>query len=91
MSPQPEYQKILATVVHDVRQPLSTIENSAYCLRLLMRDAPEAVRRQIDLILRQVDRADGILRDASEQFRRLQTAERERNLEFTNSATSLVT
>jgi signal transduction histidine kinase len=87
-----EYQKLIATLVHDVRQPLSTIENSAYCLKLLMRDAPEPVREQIRIILRQVDRADGYLRDAAVGFRQLQSApDGERNFEFTNSATALVT
>jgi signal transduction histidine kinase len=87
-----EYQKALATLVHDVRQPLSTIENSAYCLKLLMRDAPEPVREQIRTILRQVDRADGFLREAADRFRQLQErTEGEENFEFTNSATSLFT
>ncbi len=84
-----EYQKLLASLVHDVRQPLSTIENSAYCLKLLMRDAPEPVREQIGIILRQVDRADDCLRVATDGFRRLQ-ATRDDNFEFTNSATALV-
>jgi signal transduction histidine kinase len=87
-----EYQKLFATMVHDVRQPLSTIETSAYCLNLMMRDAPEPLREQIRVILRQVDRADACLRDAAESFRRLQTApEGKANFEFTKSATALVT
>lgn len=87
-----DYQKFFATVVHDVRQPLSTIENSAYCLSLMLRDAPEPVREQIRMILRQVDRADGCLREATGGFRRLQTArDGSENFEFTNSATALVT
>lgn len=87
-----EYQKLFATLVHDVRQPLSTIENSAYCLNLMIRDAPEPVREQIRMILRQVDRADSCLRDAADGFRRIQTApEGQANFEFTNSATALVT
>ena len=87
-----EYKKLFATLVHDVRQPLSTIENSAYCLNLLLRDAPEDVREQIRIILRQVDRADVCLRDAATGVREIQTATgREGNFEFTNSATALVT
>jgi nitrogen-specific signal transduction histidine kinase len=92
MIAQRQYEMLFATLVHDVRQPLSTIENSAYCLQLLMRDAPEAVREQIRVILRQVDRADGCLRDAADGFRQLQNArDGEENFELTNSATALVT
>lgn len=82
-----QYQQILANLVHDVRQPLSTIENSAYCLKLLMRDAPEPVREQIRVILRQVDRADGLLREAANGFRQVQDG----NFETTKSANALVT
>ena len=70
-----EYQKLLATLVHDVRQPLSTIETSAYCLRMMLRDAPEPVREQIGILLRQVDRADGLLREAAVSFRELSERE----------------
>jgi signal transduction histidine kinase len=87
-----DYQKLLATLVHDVRQPLSTIETSAYCLKLLMHDAPEPVREQIRIILRQVDRADSLLREATDRFRQLHcTQDGEENFEFTNSASALVT
>ena len=92
MTAQCDYPKFLATLVHDVRQPLSTIENSAYCLSLMLRDAPEPVREQIRIILRQVDRADACLREAAREFPRHQTArEGAGNFEFTNSATALVT
>ena len=87
-----DYQKVFATLVHDVRQPLSTIENSAYCLNLMLRDAPEPVREQIRIILRQVDRADSCLRVAAGNVRVLQTTrEGVENFEFTNSATALLT
>jgi signal transduction histidine kinase len=87
-----EYQHLFSTLAHDMRQPLSTIELSACCLSLMMPDAPAAVREQIDVILRQVVRADGCLRDAAGLVRQLQsTPEGEANFEFTNSATALVT
>ncbi len=92
MTANHEYQNLFATLVHDMRQPLSTIELSASCLDLMMRDAPEAVREQIRVILRQVGRADDCLRDAAGLVRQLQSApEAEANFEFTNSATALVT
>ena len=92
MTAHSEYEQLLAALVHDVRQPLSTIENSAYCLRLLMRDAPEPVREQIRIILRQVDRADSMLREVAHNFRQVQERTEEgANFEFTNSATALVT
>ena len=92
MTAHAEYQQTLATLVHDVRQPLSTIENSAYCLKLLMRDAPEPVREQIRIILRQVDRADSMLRDAAHSFRDIQGRDDgAENFEFTNSVTALLT
>jgi len=91
MTAHSEYQKLLATLVHDVRQPLSTIENSAFCLKMLMRDAPGPVREQIEIILRQVDHADGYLRNAADRLRQIQRTGGEENFEFTNSATALVT
>ena len=30
----PAYEKVLADLIHDLRQPLSNIETSAYCLDL---------------------------------------------------------
>jgi len=54
-------QKLIATLVHDLRQPLSTIQGSACYLDLLLSDASEPVREQLRMILRQVDRADAIL------------------------------
>jgi signal transduction histidine kinase len=87
-----QFEQLLANLVHDVRQPLSTIENSAFCLKLLMRDAPEPVRDQIRIIMRQVDLADGLLREAANGFRQLQERTgSEENFEFTNSASALVT
>jgi len=86
-----EYQNLFATLVHDVRQPLTTIEYSAQYLDILLRDAPESAREQVRMILRQVSRADGCLRDAAHHLRRLQQAHvAGADFELANS-TSLVT
>ena len=48
---------LLQSLVHDLRQPLSTIENSAYYLNLLTGAENPQVQEQILCIQAQVERA----------------------------------
>ena len=65
-----ETDEQLAELVHDLRQPLGTIENSAYYLKLLLSEAGAQVQQQLSLIQEQVDRAARILVDATAQKHR---------------------
>ncbi len=79
-------------VVHDMRQPLSTIETSAFILQSLLSEASPRVREHLEIIERQVALASRILHEAGTGLLDpgVHRAERE-GLEFTKSATAAVT
>lgn len=52
---------LLKNLVHDLRQPLSNIETSVYCLNLHLRTADPQTREQIRAIEHQVERAAALL------------------------------
>jgi len=64
----PFYEKVLADLIHDLRQPLSNIETSAYCLDLSI--DPQNVRAQkyLHLIQQQVEQAVSMLSAASAEL-----------------------
>jgi signal transduction histidine kinase len=64
-------ETLLCNVVHDLRQPLGTIEISAYLLNQILRDAPEPVREYLSVIERQVDAAARTLDEAASVLSRL--------------------
>ncbi len=88
----PPAEAVLIDIIHDLRQPLSTIETSAFILRSLLPQAPPEVRQQLQLIERQVALASRLLVDARTRARPAvqRTAEGD-SLEFTKSATAAVT
>ena len=51
----------LASLVHDLRQPLGNIEMSVWCLRTLAESADPRIREQIAIIERQIERAEEML------------------------------
>jgi signal transduction histidine kinase len=57
-------EELVASLAHDLRQPLGTIETSAYCLNLLLGQEHNAAREQLRIIERQVSRAVRILNEA---------------------------
>ena len=59
-----ESEEFLARLVHDLRQPLGNIENSAYCMNLLLGNEHTPAREQLRIIERQVDHAVRILNEA---------------------------
>lgn len=94
-----EFQNLCSDLVHDLRQPLSVIEDSACYLKLLLRQSGEPAASQLQLILRQVDVASRMLSQFSQQVvrdpRRLaegaQTAGNPEHRAFTKSQTAGVT
>lgn len=54
-------EQLLKNLVHDLRQPLSNIETSVYCLSLHLRAADPQTREQLRAIEHQVERAAALL------------------------------
>lgn len=82
------------TFVHDLRQPLSTIQNSVCYLKLILEDNPRALA-QLDLIEHQVEEADALLSNATVAVRQAGSQRTEGvgdgNFAFTNAETAGVT
>lgn len=83
----------LAELIHDLRQPLGTIENSAFYLRMLLNATDGPVLEQLRLIEEQVDRAARLLADAAARIPRsaAQCAAAGESLDLTKSQTAVVT
>jgi signal transduction histidine kinase len=60
----------VATLIHDLRQPLGNIESSAWCLSSLTQNSDPRIREQIRLIQRQIEAAENILTAASADLAR---------------------
>ena len=87
-----EFEELFASLIHDLRQPLNTIENSASYLKLLLGERDGAVDAQLRLIERQVDIAAHMLAEASARMRpRAQCAGAGESLDLTKSQTAVVT
>ena len=86
-------KEVLAALVHDLRQPLSTMEYSVSYLQILLGDAPEAVRQQLRVIERQIDLAAGMISEAVGQVSQpaIQRAAAGESRDLTKSATAAVT
>ncbi len=83
----------LAVLVHELRQPLSSIALSASYLKLIMEPGQERVRQQVDCIQEQVDRLSDLLDRAATELRRggVQRAKRSvENLDLTKPHTAAV-
>jgi len=83
-------------VVHELRQPLGTIETSAYLLNRLLRGAEGQAYQHLCTIERQVDLAARILSEAAAELGRLRTQSAPQpsdaeSLAFTKSETAAVT
>jgi signal transduction histidine kinase len=68
-----EAEDILMDCVHDLRQPLTTIETSVFVLSLLLADSTGKVPEQLRTIERQVELAARTLDQAVTQLRRLRS------------------
>ncbi|HEY1337609.1 MAG TPA: histidine kinase dimerization/phospho-acceptor domain-containing protein [Bryobacteraceae bacterium] len=85
-------ERLLASVVHDLREPLSTIDGSAFCLNMLLGESDSQAALQVSIIQRQIEEATRVLSAAADALRRpyLQAAEEE-NLDLTKSEIAAVT
>ncbi len=85
-------ESALIDVIHDLRQPLSNIEHTAYLMRALLANAPPQAREHLQMIERQLAVASHVLQQAAAGISRkpVQRAGRE-ILQLTNSATAAVT
>jgi hypothetical protein len=90
--PVTEFEEMIGSLIHDLRQPLNTIENSASYLKLLLGDRGPAVDDQLRLIERQVDVAAHMLAEAAARMRSgAQRAGAAESLDLTKSQTAVVT
>ena len=86
-----EAEERIAELVHELRQPLGTIGDSAFFLGLLLKDTDPAVQEQLRVIEEQVERACRVLAKSAAELREsIQSAAAE-SLDLTNSQTSVVT
>ena len=86
-----ETELLLKNLVHDLRQPLSTIETSAYFLNLLLGDGHERAHEQLHTIEHQVDRAAALLSQAVAELHRLQECPTGESRSLTKAAIAAVT
>jgi signal transduction histidine kinase len=87
-----EAEDILMCCVHDMRQPLGTIETSVFILSLLLGDLAGQVPEHLRTIERQVEVAAQTLNEAVAELRRLRAQRTEvESLDFTKSETAAVT
>ena len=86
-----ETEILLKNLVHDLRQPLSTIETSAYYLNLLLTDGPQRAHEQLRTIEHQVDRAAALLSQAVAELHRLHACPTVDNRDLTKEVTAIVT
>jgi signal transduction histidine kinase len=85
-------EKLLKSVVHELRQPLGTIETSAYLLNRMLHGEEGQAYQHLCTIERQVDLAARILSDAVAELDRLRSQPSEdESLDFTKSETAAVT
>lgn len=88
-----EPQEAMAALVHDLRQPLGTLEYSALYLQILLGDAEEPVQQQLRLMQQQIELAAHIVNHAAEGMARsaIQSVAAGKSLDFTKSETAAVT
>ncbi|HWC96404.1 MAG TPA: hypothetical protein VG456_06640 [Candidatus Sulfopaludibacter sp.] len=67
-----ETELLLKNLVHDLRQPLSTIETSTYYLNLILGEGHSRTHDQLRTIEHQVDIAANMLSQAVAELRRIQ-------------------
>lgn len=85
-------EDILMGCVHDLRQPLGTIETSVYLLNLLLGNTEGPVQEHLRTIERQVELAAHTMNEAVAEMRRVRAQRPEsENLDFTKLQTAAVT
>ncbi|MBZ5578138.1 MAG: hypothetical protein LAP40_16370 [Acidobacteriia bacterium] len=90
--PLPDSDEVLAELVHDLRQPLGTLEYSACYLQLLLSEPREAVQEQLRIIQQQLDIAARLLTEAAARVARpVQRTAAGESLDLTKSEIAAVT
>ena len=85
-------ETLLSTMMHDLRQPLGTVELTAYLLRRILPSTDVQVCQHLNTIERQVDVAVRILTDAAAELCRMRAQAAEADIRaFTKSETAVVT
>lgn len=88
-----EADEFLAELVHDLRQPLTTLEYSASYLQMLLGDPQGAVQQQLQVIQEQLDVAARLVNEAAARVprRAIQPTVAGDSLDLTKSQTAAVT
>lgn len=88
-----EPEEMLADLVHELRQPLGTIEYSTCYLQMLLGETPQAIQEQFTIIQQQIDHACRLMSDVIARFPapRVQRTVTEASLDLTNPETAAVT
>jgi len=82
-----ESEELMIDLVHELRQPLSTLEYSSCYLQMLLGEAQESVQQQLRIIQQQIDLATRLVDEAAVRIPRLETqcATAGKSLDFTAS------
>jgi len=88
-----ESEEAMVALVHDLRQPLGTLEYSALYLQILLGEAKEPVQQQLRLIQQQIELAEQLVKHAAKRVARppIQRVAAGESLDFTKSETAAVT
>ena len=88
-----ESEEMLAGLVHNLRQPLSTLEYSACYLQMLLGETQGAVQQQLRVIQQQLDLANRLVNEAAACMTgsSVQCAAAGESLDLTKSDTAAVT
>jgi signal transduction histidine kinase len=86
-----EAEERIAELVHELRQPLGTIGDSAFYLGLLLKHADPAVLEQLRLIEQQLEQASRVLTETVAGLRETIHCAVDASLDLTKSHTSVVT
>ena len=89
-SVQVEPEEALAELVHDLRQPLGTLEYSALYLQILLGDAEGPAQQQLRIMQQQIEAAARML-DRAAGRPAIQRAAAGESLDFTKSESAGVT
>jgi signal transduction histidine kinase len=90
---QMESEQALAELVHDLRQPLSTLEYSASYLQIILRGTEGPAQQQLRLMQQQIEVAARLLSNAAARLSRpaIQRPIAGESLDLTKSETAAVT
>lgn len=84
---------LMAELVHELRQPLGTLEYSACCLQILLGESQGAVQQQLRVMQQQIELATHLLSEAAARLphSNLQRVGAAESLDLTKPETAAVT